>query len=176
MLVDVWMDGKGITGKDAEKALEAASITVNKNTIPFDQNKPFVASGLRIAAVTRHPELVPDLEEWWFETYGKVALTGEAVADEQSAAVKESLAFVNVALVAFAGIALFVGSFIIWNTFSMQVAQRTRELALLRALCGQLIESSRARQIERRIVRAAMPKVDVATPSIERDRKLVSST
>src|SRR5437899_10958188 len=48
MLVDVWMDGKGITGKDAEKALEAAHITVNKNTIPFDQNKPFVASGLRL--------------------------------------------------------------------------------------------------------------------------------
>src|SRR5258705_4566208 len=48
MLVDVWMDGKGITGKVAEKALETASITVNKNTIPFDQNKPFVASGLRI--------------------------------------------------------------------------------------------------------------------------------
>ena len=48
MLVDVWMDGKGITGKDAEKALEVAHITVNKNTIPFDQNKPFVASGLRI--------------------------------------------------------------------------------------------------------------------------------
>src|SRR5881397_2447801 len=48
MLVDVWMDGKGITGKVAEKALEAATITVNKNTIPFDQNKPFVASGLRI--------------------------------------------------------------------------------------------------------------------------------
>jgi glycine hydroxymethyltransferase len=48
MLVDVWMDGKGITGKVAEKALEAAHITVNKNTIPFDQNKPFVASGLRI--------------------------------------------------------------------------------------------------------------------------------
>lgn len=48
MLVDVWMGGKGITGKDAEKALESAHITVNKNTIPFDQNKPFVASGLRI--------------------------------------------------------------------------------------------------------------------------------
>src|SRR5947209_11960619 len=64
MLVDVWMDGKGITGKDAEKALEAAYITVNKNTIPFDQNKPFVASGLRIAtpAVTtrgmKEPEMV----------------------------------------------------------------------------------------------------------------------
>jgi glycine hydroxymethyltransferase len=48
MLVDVWMDGKGITGKDAEAALEAALITVNKNAIPFDQNKPFIASGLRI--------------------------------------------------------------------------------------------------------------------------------
>src|SRR3989454_5709525 len=48
MLVDVFADGKGVTGKVAEKALEAATITVNKNTIPFDQNKPFVASGLRI--------------------------------------------------------------------------------------------------------------------------------
>ena len=48
MLVDVWMNGKGTTGKEAEKALEAAHITVNKNTIPFDENKPFVASGLRI--------------------------------------------------------------------------------------------------------------------------------
>ncbi|MGB7922444.1 MAG: serine hydroxymethyltransferase [Pyrinomonadaceae bacterium] len=48
MLVDVFMEGKGITGKDAEKALEAARITVNKNTIPFDTNKPFVTSGIRI--------------------------------------------------------------------------------------------------------------------------------
>src|SRR5438093_13376738 len=48
MLVDVWMDGNGITGKAAEKALEAADITVNNNTIPSDQNKPFIASGLRI--------------------------------------------------------------------------------------------------------------------------------
>jgi glycine hydroxymethyltransferase len=48
MLVDVFMEGKGITGKEAEKALEAANITVNKNTIPFDTNKPFVTSGIRI--------------------------------------------------------------------------------------------------------------------------------
>ncbi|MGN6186101.1 MAG: serine hydroxymethyltransferase [Thermoanaerobaculia bacterium] len=39
---------KGITGKDAQNMLEAAGITVNKNTIPFDQNKPMVASGVRI--------------------------------------------------------------------------------------------------------------------------------
>lgn len=65
MLVDVWMEGKGITGKDAEKALEAAHITVNKNTIPFDQNKPFVASGLRIGtpAVTTRGMKEPEMQE-----------------------------------------------------------------------------------------------------------------
>ncbi len=48
LLVDVYMDGKGITGKAAEKALEAVHITVNKNTIPFDTQKPFTASGIRL--------------------------------------------------------------------------------------------------------------------------------
>jgi glycine hydroxymethyltransferase len=48
LLVDVFMDGKGITGKVAEKALDEVHITVNKNTIPFDTQKPFVASGIRI--------------------------------------------------------------------------------------------------------------------------------
>jgi len=46
MLVDVF--SKGITGKVAEAALGRASITVNKNAIPFDQNPPMVASGIRI--------------------------------------------------------------------------------------------------------------------------------
>jgi glycine hydroxymethyltransferase len=45
-LMDVF--SKGLTGKVAEKALEAAGITVNKNTIPFDPNPPMVASGIRI--------------------------------------------------------------------------------------------------------------------------------
>jgi len=48
LLVDVFMDGKGITGKVAEKALDDVHITVNKNTIPFDRQKPFVASGIRL--------------------------------------------------------------------------------------------------------------------------------
>jgi len=46
MLVDVF--SKGITGKVAEAALGKAAITVNKNAIPFDQNPPLVASGIRI--------------------------------------------------------------------------------------------------------------------------------
>ena len=46
MLVDVF--SKGLTGKQAEHALGVAGITVNKNAIPFDQNPPMVASGIRI--------------------------------------------------------------------------------------------------------------------------------
>jgi glycine hydroxymethyltransferase len=48
VLVDVFLNGKGITGKEAEKSLEAAGLTANKNTIPFDTNKPFVTSGIRL--------------------------------------------------------------------------------------------------------------------------------
>jgi len=46
MLVDVF--SRGVTGKVAEGALDHAGVTVNKNTIPFDQNKPLIASGVRI--------------------------------------------------------------------------------------------------------------------------------
>jgi glycine hydroxymethyltransferase len=46
LLVDVF--SKGITGRDAETALGRAGITVNKNAIPFDQNKPMIASGIRV--------------------------------------------------------------------------------------------------------------------------------
>jgi len=52
MLID--LRGKGFTGKDAENALAAADITVNKNMVPFDTESPFVTSGIRIgtAAIT----------------------------------------------------------------------------------------------------------------------------
>ncbi|HVS03962.1 MAG TPA: serine hydroxymethyltransferase [Thermoanaerobaculia bacterium] len=46
MLVDV--AAAGTTGSEAEKALEAAAITANKNTIPYDPNPPLVASGIRL--------------------------------------------------------------------------------------------------------------------------------
>lgn len=48
ILIDVFDRGKGITGKTAEKALDAVHLTVNKNTIPFDTNSPFTASGIRL--------------------------------------------------------------------------------------------------------------------------------
>lgn len=54
MLIDLC--NKNISGKKAEKALEKAGITVNKNMVPFDQKSPFVTSGIRVgtpAATTR---------------------------------------------------------------------------------------------------------------------------
>jgi glycine hydroxymethyltransferase len=62
MLVDVF--SRGITGKLAETALGKAGITVNKNAIPFDQNPPMVASGIRIGtpAVTTRGMREPDME------------------------------------------------------------------------------------------------------------------
>ncbi|MBL8184232.1 MAG: serine hydroxymethyltransferase [Blastocatellia bacterium] len=65
LLVDVYLDGKGITGKEAEKALEDVHITVNKNTIPFDTQKPFTASGIRLGtpALTTRGMLEDDMRQ-----------------------------------------------------------------------------------------------------------------
>ncbi len=62
MLVDV--RPLGVTGRTAERALDAVGITVNKNTIPYDPNKPAVASGIRIGtpAVTTRGMGAPEME------------------------------------------------------------------------------------------------------------------
>ncbi len=65
---------------------------------------------------------------------GVEAVTGSTVAEESAKALNEGLGFFKVALLVFAFISLFVGAFIIFNTFSIITAQRTRELGLLRAL------------------------------------------
>jgi putative ABC transport system permease protein len=62
------------------------------------------------------------------------AITGTKFAEEQSSDVKGNLSFFNILLLIFAVVSLFVGAFIIYNTFSITVAQRLRELGLLRAL------------------------------------------
>lgn len=61
-------------------------------------------------------------------------VTGEQQTQEELEAVTDGLGFLGSALLAFAGIAVFVGAFVIQNTFRITVAQRVRELALLRAL------------------------------------------
>ena len=63
---------------------------------------------------------------------GVEVVTGQTVAAEQSSAITQSLGIFSTALLVFALISLFVGGFTIFNTFSITVGQRTRELALLR--------------------------------------------
>src|SRR3954468_17703085 len=70
--------------------------------------------------------------------------TGQEEAHKQSNDIKSNLSFLTTLLLAFAGISLFVGAFIIFNTFSITVTQRMREFALLRTLGasrGQVMRS-----------------------------------
>ncbi len=62
-LVD--LSSKGLTGKEAAKALHKAGITVNKNTVPFDKQSPFVTSGIRVGtpALTTRGMKEPEMEE-----------------------------------------------------------------------------------------------------------------
>jgi len=64
MLVDLRPSHEDLTGKDAEAALEAAGITVNKNTVPGETRSPFVTSGLRIGtpALTSRGMNEPEME------------------------------------------------------------------------------------------------------------------
>ena len=62
------------------------------------------------------------------------AATGQQLADEFTEQLNVGLSFVNTFLMVFAAIALLVAALLVWNTFSILVAQRSRELALLRAL------------------------------------------
>jgi len=62
------------------------------------------------------------------------ALTGTKVAADSASGIGEALGFLRTFLLVFAGISLFVGAFLIVNTFAILVAQRSRELALFRAL------------------------------------------
>jgi putative ABC transport system permease protein len=65
---------------------------------------------------------------------GVEVVSGQTVANELSSAINNELGFISTALLIFAFIALLVGAFTIYNTFSITVGQRTRELALLRVV------------------------------------------
>src|SRR5262245_3481598 len=65
---------------------------------------------------------------------GVEVVTGDAITKESQTDIQDNLSFFNTFMLIFAVVALLVGSFIIFNTFSITVAQRTRENALLRAI------------------------------------------
>ncbi len=78
--------------------------------------------------------------------------TADDVREEAQAQIEQALSFVNYFLLAFGAIALLVGTFIIYNTFSMIVAQRVRELALLRAIGASRGQVSRSVVLEALVV------------------------
>jgi putative ABC transport system permease protein len=80
--------------------------------------------------------------------------TGKELADDQAQMISQSMSGMQTGLLVFAGIALFVGTFIIANTFTMLVAQRTKELALLRAVGASRRQVTRSVLIEAFVVGA----------------------
>ncbi|NGN62708.1 ABC transporter permease [Streptomyces sp. A7024] len=82
---------------------------------------------------------------------GATVSTGAELAREQAAVTEQSTKALTQALLVFAGIALFVGVFIIANTFTMLIAQRTREIALLRA-----VGASRRQVVRSVLIEAAL--------------------
>jgi putative ABC transport system permease protein len=92
---------------------------------------------------------------------GVDTVTGAAATAEQQSSMRDNLSFFSTFLLAFAGIALFVGAFIIANTFSIIVAQRSGELALLRALGASRAQVRRSVLIEAALVGLAASVIGV---------------
>jgi putative ABC transport system permease protein len=77
---------------------------------------------------------------------GVEVLTGTEISEDTASDIKDQLSFFTIFLLVFAVIAVVVGAFVIYNSFSIIVAQRTREMALLRAV------GARRRQVRRAVV------------------------
>ncbi len=102
----------------------------------FDQISVAAAQGVPAGLLAQRIEQVapPDVR----------VETGQQNANRQSSEIRDNLSFLRIALLVFAGVALFVGAFLIFNTFSITVAQRLREFAMLRTLGasrGQILGS-----------------------------------
>jgi putative ABC transport system permease protein len=131
------LGGATLVGFDAQTAQTA----LNGNGA-FDEIDVAAAPGVSATELRdRIQAILPD---------GVQAKTGAQAAADTSSDIKKSLGFFNIALLVFAAIALFVGAFIIFNTFQILVTQRTRELALLRAL------GASARQIRTSVISEAL--------------------
>ena len=98
----------------------------------LDGEDAFTSVSLTAAEGVSQKELVAAADE--VLPAGYEGVTGDEIIEESQSAIGEFLGFISIFLGVFAVIAVIVGGFIIANTFSILVAQRVRELALLRAL------------------------------------------
>ncbi|AZM61830.1 MULTISPECIES: ABC transporter permease [unclassified Streptomyces] len=107
-------------------------------------------------------ELRTQLEDA-LSSYAVETVTGTKLADDQAEAIASSMSGLKQGLLVFAGIALFVGTFIIANTFTMLVAQRTKELALMRAVGASRRQITRSVLIEAFVVGTVAALIGLAT-------------
>lgn len=135
-IYDIDVDGGGFIGVMMDKDAYLATFTDGQTTSGF---------ALAAAPGVSQDELAARVRTAVADTGVPATVkTGDQAAAEQAEAIDSALSFVNYFLLAFGLVALVVGTFIIANTFSMIVAQRTREFALLRSLgtsSGQLTGS-----------------------------------
>ncbi len=92
---------------------------------------------------------------------GYVAVTAASASASAARQINSALGILTDFFLGFAGIALFVGAFVIWNTFSIMVGQRTRELALTRALGASAGQVFRTVAAEAALLAAAASAVGV---------------
>ncbi len=107
-------------------------------------------------------ELVANLQAA-IEGQGLEAITGAELADEFKDLVGTFTSIIDMALKIFAGVALFVGAFVIYNTFSIIIAQRTKEMALLRAIGASGRQVSRSVLVEAVIIGVIASALGAAT-------------
>lgn len=126
----------GVVQFGSSNNLVGATLTVfdtrSAQDLFFAGEDVFTDVAITLADDNRSAEVIERIEQAL--PAGFEAIDGEALAAESQDQIAQGLSFFNTFLLIFAAVALVVGSFLILNTFSILVAQRTQELALFRAL------------------------------------------
>lgn len=122
----------------AQEFIVGDTSLIDSIVVRGDGSETQEALSTRIAAALADPEVE--------------VLTGKEIIKENQSAVEKTLSFITIFLSIFALISLFVGSFIIYNVFSISAAQRTRENALLRAVGASRGQVTRSMFIEAFVV------------------------
>lgn len=110
------------------------SFTLDEARRVFDLEGQLTSIDVIAADGVSSEQVTANVSQALAEGSGLEVVTGAQQTNEELDQIAGEIEFINRVLLAFAGIALFVGAFVIQNTFRITVAQRTRELALLRAL------------------------------------------
>ena len=137
-----------------EGGMAGASVTTFDTevmqTLFMDGKDEFTTAWVTAEDGVSNDELVEQAEP--FTPEGYETLTGADLSETNQDALEQALGFITTFLLVFAGVALFVGSFLIVNTFGILVAQRGKELALLRAIGASRRQVTRSVLVEAFVV------------------------